>query len=175
MTQYSSVNWIWLGGRYDINSLKTCDESYRILTANSELNNQIRDLKDTNRNLLQRIEALENKTGEWTPQTHTHTASVSDITALANTVAEEMQARKDKELNLVIYGIQESAATTDEEMETDDKNSVCDVLNSLQVPTMNVTNVFRMGRKLSSHGHVHWKSSVMAQRPVHQHWKMVKN
>ncbi len=135
--------------------LKLVMKFTEVLTANSELNNQIKDLKDKNRNLLQRIEALENKTGEWTPQTHTHTASVSDITALANTVAEEMQARKDKELNLVIYGIQESAATTDEEMETDDKNSVCDVLNSLQVPTMNVTNVFRMGRKLSSHGHVH--------------------
>lgn len=149
--------WAWLRGRYDIKSLETCDKSDR-RPYNEVWTSQIRELKDINRSLLQHIEALENKTSEWRPKTQKHIASVPDITGLANTVAEEMQARKDEEFNfqLVIYDILWWYMTFQKVFVINGKKKL--VINTLsvmhwtscKVPTMNVTKVFRMGRKLLS-------------------------
>ena len=114
-----------------------------VLTANSNLQSEIKELRDCNITLLQRIETLEDKSGEWV--NNSQPVAMSDVSALVSTVADEMQARRDKELNLVIYGIEEPESDS----ESEDKNSVCEVLTTLQVESPNVTTVFRMGRKTS--------------------------
>ncbi len=108
------------------------------------MQDQIRDQERSNSELLQRVKALEDKRGEWVSNQSHHTAPLSDVMALTSTVADELQSRKDKEQNLVVFGLEESAEHT--ESEDAGKDKVCYLLSSLEVPSPNISTVFRMGR-----------------------------
>ena len=65
--------------------------------------------------------------------------------ALTSTVADELQSRKEKEQNLVVFGLEESAEHTESEDAV--KEKVCNLLSSLEVPSPDISTVFRMGRR----------------------------
>ncbi len=117
-------------------------------TKRSELQEEIRDLRQCNRDLLLRVENLEGKSGEWTSREAHQTAPLSDVMALTATVADELQSRKDKDQNLVIYGLREITEDRDSTVnEESEKDAVCELLTHLQVPSPNISTVFRMGRR----------------------------
>lgn len=128
-----------------------------VLSSYSSLKDEIRDLqseiktlKDTNKDLLERVEILENGSNEWSQngnQRHL-SASPSDINAMTAAVAEELQARDDKQLNLVIQGLPEhTAAGADPPTEDDEKDLVIKMLkDSTEVHNPQIVRVFRMGK-----------------------------
>ncbi len=119
-----------------------------VLTKNSELQEDIRDLRQCNRNLLLPVENLEEKSAELTSREVHQTASLPDVMALAATVADELQSRKDKDQNLVIYGLCEITEDRDSTVsEESEKEVVSDRLTDLQVPSPNISTGFRMGRR----------------------------
>ena len=118
--------------------LKLVVKVTEVLTTNSELQNEIQRLRQCNDDLLKRVETLEERSGDWSPQSsHHHRAPMSDVMALTSTVTDELQARKDKEQNLVIYGLQETASSETDSEEVE-KAAVCALLNTIQVPRPNV-------------------------------------
>ena len=128
--------------------LKLVVKVTEVLTKNSELQEEIRDLRQCNRDLLLRVENLEGKSGEWTSREAHQTAPLSDVMALTATVADELQSRKDKDQNLVIYGLREITEDRDSTVnEESEKEAVCELLTHLQVPSPNISTVFRMGRR----------------------------
>jgi cell division septum initiation protein DivIVA len=131
-----------------------------VLTKNADLQDQIRDLKDhirdlkeSNKCLTERIQVLEDASGEWSTKQRHFTAPLPDINALTSTVADELQGRKDKEMNLVILGLEERPVEATDENESADMAEaaemrlVKDVLQSIDVTNPNITKVFRMGRR----------------------------
>ncbi len=67
-----------------------------VLTANSNLQSEIKELRDCNRNLPQRIETLEDKSSEWA--NNGQAVAMSEVSALVSSVADEMQTRRNKKL-----------------------------------------------------------------------------
>ena len=113
------------------------------------LKDQISELKERNACLTKRIEALEDKSGDWTPVRNHTTAPLADVNAMTCTVADELQARKEKELNLVIIGLNERANQNDSDANTseaEEKELVSELLRNIQVQTPNIRRVFRMGK-----------------------------
>lgn len=119
-----------------------------VLTKNAELNEQLRELKDCNIRLTSRIEALEDQSSAQGPQRQDHmTATSSDVNALTSTVADELQERKEKELNLVIVGLAEGEEESEENPDAATKRKVDQLLQSLNVTHPKLTKVFRIGKK----------------------------
>ncbi len=69
------------------------------LTANSDLHNEITDLKDCNWGLPQHIEALRNRNGKWATNQDKPLVAMSDVLSDVRTVAVEMQTMRENELN----------------------------------------------------------------------------
>ena len=133
--------------------LKLVVKVTKVLAKNSEFQEEIRDLRQRNRDLLLPVENLEEKSGELTSREVHQTASLSDVMALAATVADELQSRKDKDQNLVIYGLCEITADRDSTVsEESEKEGACEFLTDLQVPSPNISTVFRMGRRMGRLG-----------------------
>ncbi len=74
--------------------LKLVVKVTEVLTKNSELQEEIRDLRQCNRDLLLLVEKLEGKSGEWTSRETHQTAPLSDVMALTATGADELQSTK---------------------------------------------------------------------------------
>ena len=133
-----------------------------LLSRNADLQDEVRgmkydikELKDSNQSLIQRLEILESKSGEWStqqsaPQKHL-SAPVQDVMALTTKVADEMLARKEKETNLVIVGLPEDAVEKDDPQDPAGndacRNNVCSLLQSIGVENPWMTRVFRMGKR----------------------------
>ena len=118
-----------------------------VLTKNAELNDQLRELKDCNVRLTNRIEALEDQSGACGSQKSHMTASLSDVSALTSTVADELQERKEKELNLVIVGLPEGDDESQGNPDAASQRKVQQLLQSLEVPNPKLTKVFRLGKR----------------------------
>ena len=121
-----------------------------LLEKNSELSNEVRVLKESHKSLLERVESLEQSSGEWKTQPTHLKAPLSDVNALTSTVADELIARKEKELIIVIYGLPELPIPIDSESasEDDEKTSTATFISqNLQVENPELTRVFRMGRR----------------------------
>ena len=140
-----------------------------VINANGQLQNEIRhlkdeisDLKDCNKNLIERLEVLENKSGDWSnmSQQKHMTAPLQDVMALTSNISDEIAARKEKEMNFVIQGFPEDIPTTDESDDQDTsqgtgntandeakcKDEVCQFLRSINVPNPRIARAFRMGK-----------------------------
>ena len=116
-----------------------------------ELRSEHKALRENNDRLLARIEDLENGDPSWSHHKGKKhlAASPADVNALTSDVADEMMARKEKELNVVIYGLEELECTDDEDpTEDEEKVATSEFLSStLKVEEPNLTRVFRMGRR----------------------------
>lgn len=114
-----------------------------------DLRAECRNLKENHDRLLERVEELENSDSQWNPVRRHAVASADDVNALTTNVADELLARKDKELNIVIYGLEELPHTDeDEPSEEQEKTHTAQFLTSqLKVEDPSFTRVFRMGRR----------------------------
>ena len=120
--------------------LKLVVKVTEVLTKKSELQEEIRDLRQCNQDLLLCVENLEGKSGEWTSREVHQTAPLSDVMALTATVADELQSRKDKDQNLVIYGLREITEDRDStDNEESEKEAACELLTDLQVQSPNIS------------------------------------
>ena len=117
-----------------------------VLSKNADLQEQLRDLKESNACLTKRIEELENKTGDWTVVSKHQTAPLSDVNAMTCTVADEIQARQEKELNLVIMGLDEGPGNNNLS-ESEEKDRIRELLGNIDVHTPNISRAFRMGKR----------------------------
>ena len=120
-----------------------------LLERNNELSKEVAELKNSRTHLLSRVEALENKSGDWSPARSHLTASTSDISAMTCTVADELAERKEKELNVVIYGLPELPREDDNDpTEEKEQDNVSKFLNeNLNVENPDLSRTFRMGRR----------------------------
>ena len=128
-----------------------------VLSKNNELQNEVNNLKMRNadltremekmeKSLTQRIEMLEDKSGEWASTGPKHfTAPPADVNALTSSVADELEARNSKTLNLVIVGLDEEEEV--DASENDVMENVNKLLRNIDVQSPNITRVFRMGRR----------------------------
>lgn len=117
--------------------------------ANVELTKTVKELESNQKLLLDRIETLEQKSGDW--QGPRPRPSSADIDAVTGLVSEEILARKEKELNVVIYGLPELETTNDTPAsDADELTGVKDFLSAdLQVQDPDLSRVFRMGKPRS--------------------------
>ena len=84
----------------------------------------------------------------WSRSKHLR-APPEDISALTVNVADELSQRKEKELNVVIYGLPELVDTNaDEPSEEEEQEATSKFLTEqLQVADPSLTRTFRMGRR----------------------------
>lgn len=122
-----------------------------------DLHSEVKDLKEANKSLLERVEILENNSNVWSSQNRPMhlTAAPSDITAMTSAVADELQARDGKQLNIVIQGLNEltpeNASEVNEDRqnvtEEDVKKQVIKMLEETTgVQNPKIVKAFRMGR-----------------------------
>ena len=114
---------------------------------NIQLTSKVTELENNQKSLLERIEALEQRSGQWEGPKARPTGG--DIDAVTNLVSDEILARKEKELNLVIYGLAELESQDDEPVtDADEQAKVEELLKTdLKVDQPGLTRVFRMGKK----------------------------
>lgn len=97
--------------------------------------------------LLKRIEDLENSKSNWGHSTGNR-PDIDCVQDIVGSVSDELAARKDKELNVVIYGLKEDPSNSDNPEEAT-KASVANLLeNGLNcgVPSQEISRAFRLGR-----------------------------
>ena len=115
-----------------------------IVTTNADLKTKIRELEESNKMLLQRVETLETESGKWTAVEQKHmSAPAPDVIALSSKVADELEARREKVDNLVVQGLPETPSDDEDEQ----KASITELLQSIEVNNPSVTRAFRMGRR----------------------------
>lgn len=128
----------------------------QVLTSNASLQQEIRtlnanylSLQNEHKELLKRVESLEQRSGDWSnPAGTRHHATTNDLEALTCTVADELEARKEKVSNVVIYGLAELPPDGDQQpSEDDEKTAVTDLLkDDLTIAQPTVVRAYRMGR-----------------------------
>lgn len=128
----------------------------QVLTTNSALQLELRTLtsdhkklQEAHQQLLERVETLEKSSGDWTQaSTRRQHSTTSDLEALTCTVADELQARTEKQSNVVIYGLPELPSVDDQPAtEEDEKKKVSDLLkDDLSITQPSVVRAYRMGR-----------------------------
>ena len=119
-----------------------------LLEKNNSLTSELSEIKTNHKQLLQRLETLENSSGEWS---RAGTQQNADVSAMTCTVADELEAREEKKLSIVVYGLAESTATEESSEETPDETEsvvklFSDGLNCNTVTAENISQVYRMGR-----------------------------
>ena len=142
-----------IGPNSDITStlLQLVVKVTEVLSKNADLQEQLRDLKECNAGLIRRIETLEDRSGDWSTQQNNHsTAHPADVSALTSNVADELQQRKEKEMNLVIDCLPEANDTSDSDPDVVTKQQVDRLLHSIDVANPKISRVFRMGRKTNT-------------------------
>ena len=131
--------------------LKLMTKFTDLIEKNYVLNAEVNQLKADNVILsqkyddqLSRVDELEKNRQDWSTQGKNNlTAPVQDVMALISTVADELQARKEKESNLVVQGLPESPSDDEESQ----KDNVLALFNSISVRNPRVIRAFRMGRR----------------------------
>ena len=131
--------------------LKLMTKFTDLIEKNYVLNAEVNQLKADNvilsqkyDDLLSRVDELEKNRQDWSTQGKNNlTAPVQDVMALTSTVADELQARKEKESNLVVQGLPESPSDDEESQ----KDNVLALFNSISVRNPRVIRAFRMGRR----------------------------
>lgn len=128
-----------------------------LVANNSSLQQELKSLKDDHKKLqdnynelLSRVESLEKNSDDWSavPSRRQH-STTGDLEALTCTVADELEARKEKQANVVIYGLPELPPGTDDEQPSEDaeKDSVSTLLkDDLGIQNPDVVRAYRMGR-----------------------------
>jgi len=119
-----------------------------LLDKNSELTSELTEIKVNYKLLADRLDAIE-KGREMLGQSKHVTAPFNDVNSLTSAVTDEMISRKEKELNVVIFGIDEPPMDVDPLTDEDEKLAVTNFLSdSLQIPNPQLTKVFRLGKRL---------------------------
>jgi hypothetical protein len=130
-----------------------------LLEKNYSLNDQVRQLREENKvfrdrqsDLLQRIEDLENGHTNWSAPSHNAIAP-TDVQALVSSVSDELTQRKEKELNIVVYGLKEKPADENnpEEVESEEevKQALADLFDTgvkCNVSADKINRAFRLGK-----------------------------
>ena len=122
-----------------------------LLERNSELKEEILLLKnkqmtfENNQNdLLNRIKVLEDE------RVNFRNTGSNDVHAIVSTVADELEERKQKDLNVVIYGLVESTDDEVEATENIEKQKVAQLFADglkCNVSSDDITGAFRLGRR----------------------------
>ena len=119
--------------------------------------------EENQKSLLLRVQQLEEGSGNWS---HVGgNVEKNDVMAIVNTVANELEQRKEKELNVVIYGLPEitnNNADDESDMEEEDAQSmerkekqlVCKLLKEglkYDASEERITRAFRLGKVRAPH------------------------
>ena len=122
------------------------DQNYRLSLEVNELKVKQHSADERQNLLLKRIEDLENGKSGWIPSSNNSTENVQ---AIVSSVSDELAERKDKELNLVIYGLKEDASQDRPNTDPDTRQQVSSLFeNGLKcdVPYHDIDRAFRLGR-----------------------------
>ena len=135
-------------GDHDLISavLKLLTQVTNLIDQNSKLMSQLTEYQQNQTDLLKRIEILEKDRGGW--KGAGSRAAPADVEVLVSTVSDEMEARKEKQCNIVVYGLAELPVVGDEQpSEDDEQEAVTNLLkDDLEIDQPVVTRAYRMGR-----------------------------
>ncbi len=117
----------------------------------SKLQSEVVELKSKQSTLLSRIEDVEDSRDDWVKkngkQDHA-TGSIADVSALTVKVADELSERKAREMNVVVYGMEELSDSETDASEDEEKEAVTKVITeALKVQHPQLSRAFRLGRR----------------------------